>query len=93
MAKSATFVTSTTVFAQHMGTGRLGDQKLTALVASNDESAKQTVMALARDIGFDAVNAGPLQNARYLEPLAMMNIHLGFVLGMGTQIGFKLLHS
>ena len=82
-----------TVFASHMDTGRLGDQQLTAFVASNDESAKQTVIALAKDIGFDAVNAGPLQNARYLEPLAMMNIQLGYVIGMGTQIGFKLLHG
>ena len=38
-------------------------------------------------------DAGPLKSARQLEPLAFFNIQLGYVLGMGTQIGFKLLHG
>ncbi len=49
--------------------------------------------ALAREIGFDAIDAGPLKNARLLEPFAYLNIQLGYVLQMGTQIGFKLLHG
>ena len=82
-----------TVFAQHMDSGRLGDKPLTAFVAADDAGAKKTVLELARGIGFDAVDAGPLKNARLLEPLAFFNIQLGYVLGMGTQIGFKLLHG
>jgi 8-hydroxy-5-deazaflavin:NADPH oxidoreductase len=50
------------------------------------------VLQLARDIGFDAIDAGPLKNARYLEPLAVLNIHLGYAAKMGTDIGFKLVH-
>ena len=50
-------------------------------------------MDLAGGIGFDPVDAGPLKNARLLEPLAYFNIQLGYGLGMGTQIGFKLLHG
>ncbi len=82
-----------TVFAQHMDSGRLGDRRLTAFVAADDAGAKRAVLELTRGIGFDAVDAGPLENARLLEPLAFFNIQLGYVLGMGTQIGFKLLHS
>lgn len=82
-----------TVFAQHMDSGRLGEQPLTAFVAGDDTDAKETVLGLARDIGFDAIDGGPLRNARLLEPLAYFNIQLGYVLGMGTQIGFKLLHG
>lgn len=82
-----------TVFAQHMDSGRLGDQPLTAFVAADDATAKQAVLELARGIGFDAVDAGPLESARQLEPLAFFNIQLGYVFGMGTQIGFKLLHG
>jgi len=82
-----------TVFAQYMDSGRLGDKLLTAFVAADDAGAKQTVLELARGIGFDAVDAGPLKNARLLEPLALLNIQLGYGLGMGTQIGFKLLHG
>jgi 8-hydroxy-5-deazaflavin:NADPH oxidoreductase len=82
-----------TVFAQHMDTGRLGEQQLTAFVAGDNAEAKTAVLGLARDIGFDAVDAGPLKNARLLEPLGYLDIQLGYVLNMGTQIGFKLLHG
>jgi predicted dinucleotide-binding enzyme len=81
------------VFAQHMDTGRLRDNQLTALVAGDDAEAKSTTLELARKIGFDAVDAGPLANARLLEPLGYLNIQLGYVLGLGAQIGFKLLHE
>lgn len=82
-----------TVFAQHMDSGRLGDKPLTAFVAGDDAGAKKTVLELASGIGFDAVDAGPLKNARLIEPLALLNIQLGYAIGMGTQIGFKLLHG
>ena len=82
-----------TVFAQHMATGSVEGERLSALVASDDDDAKAIVIGLARDIGFDAVDAGPLANARHLEPLGYLNIQLGYVLGMGTQIGFRLVHS
>ena len=82
-----------TVFAQHMDTGRLGERPLTAFVAGDDAGAKGTVVELARGIGFDPIDAGPLKNARVLESLAHLNIQLGYVFGMGTQIGFKLLHG
>ena len=81
------------VFAQHMDTGRLGDNQLTAFVAGDDAEAKKTALELARKIGFDVVDAGPLANARLLEPLGYLNIQLGYVLGLGTQIGFKLLRG
>jgi 8-hydroxy-5-deazaflavin:NADPH oxidoreductase len=82
-----------TVFAQHMDTGRVGDQPLTAFAAGDDVNAKQEVLELAREIGFDAVDAGPLKNARLVEPLGFLNIQLGYTQKMGTQTGFKLLHG
>jgi predicted dinucleotide-binding enzyme len=48
------------------------------------------VAELIAKLGFDAVDAGPLKAARNLEPLAMLNISLGYGLGMGTGIGFSL---
>jgi len=82
-----------TVFAQHMDSGHLDDQQLTAFVAGNDAGAKNEVLELARNIGFDAVDAGPLSNARLLEPLGFLNIQLGYGLKMGTQSGFKYFHD
>jgi predicted dinucleotide-binding enzyme len=85
--------TFNTVFAEHMETGRLGEQQLSAFVAGDDAAAKTQVLGLVRDIGFDGIDAGSLKNARQLEPLGYLNIQIGYVLGMGTQIGFTLLHS
>jgi len=82
-----------TVFAQNQSTGKLGGQQLALFVASDDAKAKQTIMQLGRDIGFDPVDAGPLKSARYLEPMAMLLINLGYVLGMGAKIGYKLVRA
>jgi predicted dinucleotide-binding enzyme len=79
-----------TVFAQNQSTGKVGDKELTLFVAGDDPKAKQTVMQLGRDIGFDPVDAGPLKSARYLEPMGMLMINLGYTLGMGPKIGIKL---
>ena len=81
-----------TVFAQHMATGKLKGTELTLLAAGDDQAAKEQVMGMGRDIGFDAVDAGPLKNARWLETLGYLNIQLGYMLKMGTEIGFKLIH-
>src|SRR3972149_8778665 len=79
-----------TVFAPHQSPGRVGNEQLTLFVASDDAKAKQTIMQRGRDIGFDPLDAGALKSARYLEPMAMLLINLGYGLGMGTKIGYKL---
>jgi 8-hydroxy-5-deazaflavin:NADPH oxidoreductase len=81
-----------TVFAQHMDSGRLGNEVLTSLVAGDDEGSRKLALDLASSIGFDAVNAGPLQNARWLETLGYLNIQLGYVVGHGTDAGFRYIH-
>lgn len=79
-----------TQFAGHMDGGRIGDTQLTAFAASDDTEAKELVLALGRDLGFDMVDAGALKSARYLEPLGMLNIHLGYGMGLGAGVGLKL---
>ena len=76
-----------TVFAQVLNDGpNLGANKVTVFVASDSERAKQTARTLAESIGFQVVDAGSLKNARYLEPLAGLNIYLGYGAGLGTSI-------
>ncbi len=70
---------------------RRDGRAISIFYAGDDWSAKEEVRTLISRLGFDAVDAGPLKNARYLEPLSLLNIHLGRVLGFGTQIGFTLL--
>lgn len=66
-----------TVFASTMDSGTARGEQISALVAADDDEAKHTAMELASSIGFDAVDAGPLQSARLLEPMALQNILLG----------------
>jgi 8-hydroxy-5-deazaflavin:NADPH oxidoreductase len=81
-----------TVFAGQMDSGRTEGGQVSAFAAGDDAGAKGTVLQLARDIGFDAIDAGPLRNARMLEALGYLNIQLGYAVGMGAKIGFKLVH-
>jgi len=64
------------------GNGR----KVDVFVASDSERAKQTASAIAESIGFAVTDAGGLKNARYLEPLAGLNIYLAYGAGQGTGI-------
>lgn len=60
-------------------------------VCGDDPQARQRVMVLATLIGFEAVDMGPLMAARYLEPWAMVWIHLAFRQGMGRRFAFGML--
>jgi 8-hydroxy-5-deazaflavin:NADPH oxidoreductase len=77
-----------TVFAQVLTEGAdFGNgREVSVFVASDSPRAKQTASALAESMGFDVVDAGGLKNARYLEPLAGLNIYLGYGAGQGTSI-------
>jgi 8-hydroxy-5-deazaflavin:NADPH oxidoreductase len=72
---------------------KIGGQTISIFFAGDDVESKEKVGELIDRLGFNAVDAGPLQNARYLEPLSLLNIHLGRVLGFGTRIGFGLLRD
>jgi 8-hydroxy-5-deazaflavin:NADPH oxidoreductase len=77
-----------TLFAQLLAAGAdLGDgRKATVFLASDSERARQTAKALAESLGFETLDAGPLKNARYLEPVAGLNIYFGYGAGMGTTV-------
>lgn len=81
-----------TVFAEHMGDGQAAGETLSLFVAADDEKARSRVMALGKDLGFDPVDAGGLENARWLETLGYLNITLGHKLGQGTETGFRYVH-
>jgi predicted dinucleotide-binding enzyme len=84
-----------TVFAQVLAEGAEfgAGQKVTVFVASDSERAKQTARALAESMGFLVMDAGGLQNARYLEPVAGLNIYFGYGAGLGTGIAPTWIHK
>jgi len=79
-----------TVFAQVLAAGpSLGGEVVPVYFAGDDAQAKETVRALIASMGFAAVDAGGLKNARYLEPLAGLNVYFGYGAGRGTSIAPK----
>lgn len=77
-----------TLFAQVLADGPAfaNGQRASVFFAGNDAQAKATVKSLINSLKFEAVDAGSLKNARYLEPLAGLNIYLGYGAGLGTSI-------
>jgi len=82
-----------TVFADNQSTGNVGKEQLSAFIAGDDSKAKQTVMQLARNIGFEPIDTGPLKSARYLEPMAILIIQLRYGSKTGTNMGYKLVKA
>jgi hypothetical protein len=92
MAKEAHVVKAfNTTGAKNMSDPAYGFQKATMFVCGDNAKAKSVVAELARELGFDTSDAGPLIAARYLEQLAMLWIHLAYVVGLGPDFVFKLL--
>lgn len=77
-----------TLFAQVLADGPAfaDNQTGSVFVAGDNDRAKQTAISLAQSMGWNTVDAGGLINARYLEPLAGLNIYLGYGAGLGTSI-------
>jgi predicted dinucleotide-binding enzyme len=77
----------TTVFAWVLpGDGKVAAPPVTFFVAGDDADARKTVSDLAVSAGLEAIETGGLASARYLEPLAGLNIALAYGLGQGTDI-------
>ncbi len=80
-----------TVGAGGLHDARYGDHSASVLVCGDDDEAKQAVTQLAEGIGFEVIDAGPLAEARYIEPLALLWIHLAMRGKYGSKIAVKLL--
>jgi 8-hydroxy-5-deazaflavin:NADPH oxidoreductase len=79
-----------TVFADIMQVDRVkrNSMSATAFICGNDTEAVKKVAALAKDIGLAPVATGPLQNSRYLEAMAHLNIAIAVGQGGGTNAAF-----
>ena len=80
-----------TTGVENMASPMYGDQAATMFYCGDDEPACAVAAKLAADLGFDAVSAGPLRNARLLEPLALLWINQARVQGVSRGVAFKLL--
>lgn len=76
--------------AENMRNPRYGGEPTTMFICGDDASAKAVTQTLAEALGFAVADTGGLITARYLEPLAMVWIHLAIVQKQGREIAFKL---
>ncbi|HET7234035.1 MAG TPA: NAD(P)-binding domain-containing protein [Longimicrobium sp.] len=63
----------------------------TVIVCGDDAGAKVVVADLARELGFDVANAGPLTSARFTEPMGMLWSALAYEGGYGEDVAFRVL--
>ncbi len=56
----------------------------------DDPDARRIVKSLVEDVGFEAMDAGPLRNARLLEPMMLLWMVSSQALGT-RDIAFKVL--
>lgn len=80
-----------TVSTKVMLDPKFAGQPATLFYCGDDADAKRAVAQLAQDLDFHPVDAGPLSSARYLEPLAMLYIHLAFKQGWGSNCAFQIM--
>lgn len=80
-----------TIFADVMQPGKqtFAGYRGTGFYCGNDAEAKKIVAQLIDDAGFEPIDAGELKNARYLEPMAQLNIQIAYGLRGGTDVAFR----
>jgi len=86
------FKTLNTTGAGNMAEAADYPVKPVMLVAGDDAGRKRTVMELVGKLGFESVDAGPLKNARLLEPFAMVWIDQAMKRGRGRDFAFALVN-
>jgi predicted dinucleotide-binding enzyme len=64
-------------------------ERPTVFVVGDDPSLKATVLTLAKEMGFDSLDAGPLYAARFTEALGFLWTAAAFEGGAGEMIAFR----
>src|SRR5581483_6014768 len=63
----------------------------TMFLAGDDKNAKGLVRALAEELGFECVDAGPLIASRHLEAMSAFWVFLAYDQDFGRNFAFKIL--
>jgi predicted dinucleotide-binding enzyme len=80
-----------TTFAGTLAEGRVADQPLDVLIASDADDGKETVSRIVADGGLRPIDAGPLKRAHELEALGYLHMALQQPLGTGFSSTVKVL--
>jgi predicted dinucleotide-binding enzyme len=74
-----------------MADPRFGEKRAAMFYCGDDPASKKTAAQLAAELGFEPLDAGPLKQARLLEPYALLWITLANFYGYSRDIAFDLL--
>jgi predicted dinucleotide-binding enzyme len=88
---ASVFKTLNTTGFNNMANPMFHGVKSVMFVAGDDAANKPKVMGLVGELGFEAIDAGPLRNARLLEAHAMLWIDLALARGQGRDFAFGIL--
>jgi hypothetical protein len=75
-----------TIFADLLTRPAEETAHLPVFVAGDDAGAVEQAITVVELAGFGSEKTGPLETARYVEPLGMLNIRLGYFEGRGQGI-------
>jgi len=80
-------VPSEVLFGLYEAKGKAGRPSL--VYCGDDKEGKAVAAELIRDVGFDPVDAGPLQIARYTEPFALLVAQLAYEGEGGPELAYR----
>lgn len=70
--------------------GRRKGRRPNLLYCGDNRKAKQIAARLIHDVGFEAIDAGPLYLARYMEPYALLMAQLAYEGDRGPALAYQL---
>ncbi len=62
------------------------------IYCGDDSGAKKIAAGLIHDVGFDPVDVGPLRNARYAEPFALLVAEIAYEGASGPELAYRFQH-
>jgi len=87
---SSVYKTLNQTGAENMANAAGYPRRPVMFVAGDDLQHKPIVVSLVTELGFEAIDAGPLLNARLLEPLAMLWVELAIKQGQIRDFAFMI---
>lgn len=70
--------------------GRRKGRRPNLVYCGDSPKAKETAVRLIRDVGFEAIDAGPLRMARNIEPFALLIAQLAYEGDRGPALAYQL---
>ena len=70
--------------------GRRKGRRPNLVYCGDNKKAKEVAARLIRDVGFEAVDAGPLRLARFTEPFALLMAQLAYEGDRGPALAYQL---